>query len=67
MEKVTQTKGIEMDNISADGYVLIQWPESQLIMEYDWFDEEASLADCDKFGSSAFFIPKERWLELYNQ
>lgn len=48
-------------------YVLIQWPESQLIMEYDWFEEEASLADYDKFGSSAFFIPKERWLELSNQ
>ena len=45
-------------------YVLVQWPETQVLMDYDWFDEEASLADCDKFGSSAYFIPQSRWLEL---
>ena len=46
-------------------YVLIQWPETQILMDYDWFDNEASLADFDKFGSSAYFIPQKRWLELY--
>lgn len=45
-------------------YVLVQWPESQVIMDYDWFDSEASLADFDKFGSSAYFIPQARWLEI---
>jgi hypothetical protein len=48
-------------------YVLVSWPESQILMEYDWFDEcilmndENHLAD---IGSSAYFVPFERWKEL---
>jgi hypothetical protein len=45
-------------------YILVQWPESQVLMDFEWFDEEASLADFYKFGSSAYFIPQSRWLEL---
>jgi hypothetical protein len=53
-----------MENMQEYTYILVQWPESQLLMDYNWFEEEASLADCDKFGSSAYFIPQERWIEL---
>lgn len=50
-----------MDEIpNNDLYVLVLWPESQIFMDEDWFDKETSLADCDKFGSSAYFIPIER-------
>jgi hypothetical protein len=44
------------------GYVLIEWPESQLYMEEEWFEEEAILAlgSEDKTGSSAYFIPIKR-------
>lgn len=45
-------------------YVLVLWPESQELMDFEWFDLEASLADFDKFGSSAYFIPQKRWMEL---
>ena len=45
-------------------YVLVLWPESQELMGFEWFDLEASLADSDKFGSSAYFIPQKRWREL---
>ena len=45
-------------------YVLVKWPESQELMEYKWFNEEASLADSEKFGSSAYFIPIIRWNEI---
>lgn len=40
-------------------YVLVQWPESQVIMDYDWFNEEAILAlgAEEQTGSSAYFIP----------
>jgi len=41
-------------------YVLVEWPESQNYMEEDWFEDEASLADCERFGPSAYFIPKNR-------
>lgn len=45
-----------------EGYVLVQWPDSQEYMEEDWFDEEAILAlgSEDKTGSSAYFIPIKR-------
>jgi hypothetical protein len=55
---------MQIDNPEDYIYVLVQWPETQVLMDYDWFDAEASLADFDKFGSSAYFIPQTRWLEL---
>lgn len=48
--------------LAEDSYVLIQWPESQMLMEEEWFEEEAILdAEC-KFGSSAYFVPLKRIL-----
>ena len=55
----------KIDNMQDYTYVLVQWPETQVLMDYDWFDAETSLADFDKFGNSAYFIPQSRWLELH--
>lgn len=46
-----------------DSYVLVQWPDSQELMEKDWFEEEAILETEGKFGSSTYFIPLKRMLE----
>ena len=54
----------KIDNMQVFTYLLVQWPETQVLMDYGWFDAEASLADFHKFGSSAYFIPQSRWLEL---
>lgn len=40
-----------------EGYVLVEWPESQDLMEEDWFEEEAILSFT---GSSAYFVPIKR-------
>ena len=48
--------------IISDTYTLVEWPYSQELMDEEWFDEEASLADFDKHGSSAYFIPTSRTL-----
>lgn len=49
-------------NTVTDGYVLVQWPESQEYMEEEWFNDEAILAlgSEDITGSSAYFIPIKR-------
>lgn len=50
-------------------YVLITWPESQLLMEKIWFDECILMNDenhLDNIGSSAYFVPKERYEEMSN-
>ena len=57
---------MKIDDPQVYTYVLVQWPETQVLMDYDWFDAEASLADFHKFGSSAYFIPQNRWLETFN-
>lgn len=44
-------------NAAEEGYVLVQWPESQNLMEEDWFEEEAILSYT---GSSAYFVPIKR-------
>lgn len=45
-----------------EGYILVQWPESQEYMEEEWFEEEAILAlgSEDITGSSAYFVPIKR-------
>ena len=47
---------------ASEGYVLVQWPESQEYMEEEWFEEGAILAlgSEEKTGSSAYFIPIKR-------
>lgn len=48
---------------AEEGYILIQWPESQNFMDKSWFKNEAILDVEAKFGSSAYFIPIKRYLE----
>lgn len=43
-----------------DKYVLIQWPDSQMLMEEPWFEEEAILELEGRFGPSAYFVPVSR-------
>ena len=46
-------------------YVLVTWPESQQLMEQDWFDEEAILMNdenpLEEIGSASYFVPIERY------
>lgn len=51
-------------------YVVIRWPESQLIFPKPWFETEAFEINCDNgfaaFGPHSYFIPEERYKELFN-
>lgn len=45
-------------------YVLITWPDSQILMEKEWFDECILMNDAkklDDIGSSAYFVPEDRY------
>jgi hypothetical protein len=50
--------------------VLIKWPQSQILMEQEWFDEcilyndDNDLDHFDDIGPQAYFVPKKRWLTL---
>lgn len=57
---------MKIDNINDLTYILVMWPESQVLMDYPWFDDETSLADHSKFDNSAYFIPKARYDEYLN-
>jgi len=51
-------------------YVLVTWPQSQMLMEEEWFDECILMNDenhLEEIGSSAFFVPKERYEEFINK
>jgi hypothetical protein len=44
-------------------YLLVKWPESQVIMDEEWFDKECHLADSERdsdIGNSAYFVPMRR-------
>jgi hypothetical protein len=50
--------------LTDTAYILVKWPESQELMEEEWFDEEAIFCGGseEKTGSSAYFIPLKRLL-----
>ena len=41
-------------------YILVEWPESQEFMEM----EGVVLANDESFGSSAYFVPEEIYVEF---
>ena len=46
-------------------YVLVTWPESQELMDKDWFDECILMNDSDHLddiGSSAYFVPYDKYM-----
>lgn len=48
-------------------YILIGWPESQALLEQDWFNECMLMNDenhLPNIGSSAYFVPEERYNSL---
>lgn len=48
-------------------YVIVTWPESQELMEQEWFDECVLINDeymLDKVGGSAYFVPKHLYETL---
>lgn len=48
-------------------YVLVCWPESQILMEQEWFDECILMNDenhLQEIGSSAYFVPENKYNEL---
>lgn len=63
---ITEEQSILLDdffNLTKSAYILVSWPDSQVYMDKDWFDEEAVLEVEGRFGSSAYFIPIERILQ----
>lgn len=51
-----------LEKIITDSYTLIQWPESQDLMEKSWFKKEAILDINQVYGPSAYFVPTFRIL-----
>lgn len=57
---------MKIDNIEELTYIYVTWPETQELMDQDWFNTEAVLANPDNadhklYGkNSAYFIPLHR-------
>lgn len=48
-------------------YILVQWPESQELMEYSRFDECISIQEIDKVGYMAYMCPEDLYKEIFEQ
>lgn len=50
-------------------YIIVTFPESQELMDEEWFDDECILINeyplLDQVGSSAYFVPIARLKEKY--
>lgn len=57
-----------MENSNIKYYVLVQWPESQYLMEHPRFKECIFCQDLDgheEVGSSAYMVPADLYRELF--
>jgi hypothetical protein len=61
-EKNIPTEAKNLLNQLDNAYVVVTWPNSQELMEEEWFEEEAVLDVDGRFGGSAYFIPLKRIL-----
>lgn len=54
-----------------DEYIVVEWPESQYLMDIDGFYKNAYLINdikgLDDFGSSAYFVLKSWYLNVNNK
>lgn len=60
VKEYVESRGIDESQV-------FMWPDSQVIMEFDWFDEAELINDeigCTLFGGSAYIVPEERVKEL---
>ena len=51
-------------------YILVQWPESQKLMEHSRFDECLLVQDIKghtEVGSSAYMCPEDLYKEIFNK
>lgn len=52
--------------MKTENYVLVQWPESQMLTEQDWFDECIFVNEnLDEVGPQAYLVPANRF-ETYD-
>ena len=56
--------------MDKETFEVVCWPESQMLMELDGFEENSYLVNDDKgmleFGSSAFFVNRKWREEIVN-
>ena len=57
--------------MSDDGFVVVTWPKSQLVMDDPDFEAECSLINDEvglaKFGPSAYYVPMYIYMRTYTE
>lgn len=51
-------------------YILVQWPESQRLMDHNRFNECLLIQDIEgheEVGSSAYVCPEDLYIEIYER
>ena len=51
-------------------YILVEWPESQKLIEHQRFNECLLVQDIDghnEVGSSAYMCPEDLWEEIFSE
>jgi hypothetical protein len=49
------------DDDDQDNFLVVEWPESQTLCEYEGFMDNCSLLLSDGFGSATYMVNKDYW------
>ena len=52
------------DDDNQDDFLVVEWPESQSLMEHEGFEENCTLLLSDGFGSATYMVRKEWYSKL---
>jgi len=52
------------DDDNQDDFLVVEWPESQMLFEHEGFEENCTLLLSDGFGSATYMVRKEWYSKL---
>ena len=59
--RVNDVRLVEDYDDDQDNFLVVEWPESQTLCEYEGFMDNCTLLLSDGFGSASYMVNKDYW------
>lgn len=64
--RINNVRLVEDYDDDQDNFILVEWPESQTLCEYEGFMDNCSLLLSDGFGSATYMVNKDWYGRLHS-
>ena len=64
--RINNVRLVEDYDDDQDNFIVVEWPESQTLCEYEGFADNCTLSLSDGFGSASYMVNKNWYSQLRN-